>query len=219
MDALDENRSYSHRPWGKIRGEENIEADEREGNGDFVKRSESLEKELGRNKSEEENKDQCKQSEIEENIARMWILNERRSEDNYDSRQFEQPAYPQTQNLPQQPNQEFYESNMNPLQTPGLRVDESYQNIEEYNSQIQQFNIEDQQDSSQNAKIAQYEAVLQSVNSEFQKLLNKNKQTEEELSISRMKLEQAQIALEQESTNLAAKINDEKRMQLLQFEK
>lgn len=108
---------------------------------------------------------------------------------------------------------------MNPLQTPGLRVDESYQNIEEYNSQIQQFNIEDQQDSSQNAKIAQYEAVLQSVNSEFQKLLNKNKQTEEELSISRMKLEQAQIALEQESANLAAKINDEKRMQLLQFEK
>ena len=108
---------------------------------------------------------------------------------------------------------------MNPLQTPGLRVDESYQNIEEYNSQIQQFNIEDQQDSSQNAKIAQYEAVLQSVNSEFQKLLNKNKQTEEELSISRMKLEQAQIALEQESANLASKINDEKRMQLLQFEK
>ena len=60
---------------------------------------------------------------------------------------------------------------------------------------------------------------MQSVNSEFQKLLDKNKQTEEELSITRMKLEQAQVALEQESANLAMRMNEEKRMQILQFEK
>ena len=71
MDALDEMDPIHTGHEEKVSGEENIEADEREGNGDFVKRSESLEKELGRNKSEEENKAQCKQSEIEENIARM----------------------------------------------------------------------------------------------------------------------------------------------------
>jgi len=34
-----------------------------------------------------------------------------------------------------------------------------------------------------------------------------------------MKLEQAQVALEQESANLAIRMNEEKRMQILQFEK
>jgi len=68
-------------------------------------------------------------------MARIKISNDRRSDDHNDSSQFEQPTYSQNQNLLQQPSQEYYESNMNPLQTPARRVDESYQNIEEYNSQ------------------------------------------------------------------------------------
>jgi len=46
--------------------------------------------------------------------------------------------------------------------------------------------------------IMQYESVLQSVNREFQKLLDKNKETEEELNIFKMKFEQLQRAYENE---------------------
>ena len=75
-----------------------------------------------------------------------------------------------------------------------------FQQVEDHKSMPPQDSyIEETQENTQNNMlIMQYESVLQNVNREFQKLLNKNKETEEELNMTKMKLEQTQKAYEDE---------------------
>ena len=64
----------------------------------------------------------------------------------------------------------------------------------------------------------QYESVLQSVNKEFQKLLDKNRQTEEDLSLTEMKLKQTERIIEDlKQQNMVEKINEEKRFNMTQI--
>lgn len=76
------------------------------------------------------------------------------------------------------------------------------------------------QNNDNNMLIMQYESVLQSVNQEFQKLLNKNRQTEEELNISEMKLKQSERLIEDlKQQNMAEKMNEDKRNNMIQMER
>lgn len=200
MDALDE----MHPLTTDNDDEGNVEADEREGNQDFVKRQESSEKALeDENNEDTYRSNQYPPNEIEEQMQRLKISQEDGNEENYDSRQFDQANQPPPshQNYMQPPYQDNYDSNMNPMQTPSRRLNESYLNYEEQYSQAPPQNLEEspQENSQNNVLIMQYESVLQSVNREFQKLLDKNKLTEEELSMTKLKNEQIQAALEQES--------------------
>lgn len=74
--------------------------------------------------------------------------------------------------------------------------------------------------NNNNMMIMQYESVLQSVNKEFQKLLNKNRETEEELNITEMKLKQTERIIEDlKQQSMSEKINEDKRFNLAQIER
>ncbi|CAI2382490.1 unnamed protein product [Moneuplotes crassus] len=197
MDALDE----IHPIHTEIdEASENVEADEREGNGDFIQRQISLEKDA--------------YSEFNENTSQANYYNQLEIE-----RRMDRMGVNPQMNEFTGPSQDF-SSNINPMQTPSRRIDESFQNMNEYQSQAPGPLMSEDQNTAQNDQmIMQYESVLQNVNSEFQKLLEKNKQCEEELSMTKIQLEKSQVALEQEQANLASRMNEEKKLEMVKLEK
>ncbi|CAI2381844.1 unnamed protein product [Moneuplotes crassus] len=197
MDALDEMH-----PIGTEvdEGSENVEADEREGNGDYIQRQISSDKEGF--------------SDINEDSAQANYYNQIEVERRMDRMNLNPPM----NGIAHRP-QNLSNSNMNPMQTPSRRGDDSFQNMDDYQSQAPGQYMNESNDPQTDHLIMQYESVLQSVNREFQKLLEKNRQTEEDFSVMRSELEKTQIALEQEQANLATKMNDEKRLQMIQLEK
>lgn len=160
---------------------ENVQADERENN---------YEEDYG-----------DKDYPVEERMRRLDV-----AEDTYDDPDSnvlnEAQRILNSQRMPARNQEEMYNSQN---QRPDMQYAEGY---DDYGQQYEEFRAsqaydrypdesrESQQQS--NLLIMQYETVLQSVNSEFQKLLTKNKDTEEENSIIKMKLEQLQRAYENE---------------------
>lgn len=202
MDALDDANPNLTDHEEKDGGEENVDADEREGNRDFTKQAESYENE--EQEEEEDNNEndfdsqQHQRLEIEERMKRLKLSNEKSHEENYDTRHLSEDQRRQYLNMSKEP---YDTPGHNGGYTPNTdRYNESYQNFEEYgNMPNENYQNETQEPQQNYMMIMQYESVLQKVNSEFQKLLNKNKETEEELSITKMQLEQVQRAYEEEA--------------------
>jgi hypothetical protein len=194
MDALDEGNAIHTDNENNDGGEENVEADEREGNREYTdaRNADSFE-----NEADDENEYRTNQAQAiqnEERMKRLAITNENNNHENYDSRV--SSDYYQNQNF--QPMGADYYENQGYMdhQTPQRNYEESYQTEDYLNNHNNM--TEGQDDGQNNMLISQYESVLQSVNREFQKLLNKNKDTEEELSILKIKFEQIQAAYENE---------------------
>lgn len=124
--------------------------------------------------------------------------------------------------------QEAYEQNRN-MGYQSQYPDGGYENnyppqYDQFRQMPQEDTFEDQNESyagagnNSNALIVQYESVLQSVNKEFQKLLDKNRQTEEDLSLTEMKLKQTERIIEDlKQQNMVEKINEEKRFNMTQI--
>jgi hypothetical protein len=208
MDALDEGNPAHTDNENNDGGEENVEADEREGNREYLrnKKVDSYDHE-NEQEADDENENEYRTNQtnqvqpvgIEESMKRLKIndvnIHDNNHDDNYDTRltsEYYQNAY----NQPMGP--DFYENQVYVnQQSPHANFEENYQ-TEEY--QNPNANMAEGPENDQNAMlISQYESVLQSVNREFQKLLNKNKDTEEELSVLKSKFEQVSSAYENEA--------------------
>lgn len=202
MDALDEaNQDNTDKE--DDGGEENVDADEREGNMDYSKKSDRNDSGKGRIPDDEEDDystNDHQNLQIEQRMRALNLNNESIKE-NYESMRS-----PQMRNMMGNPymmrdqSQEMVDPNMTPGRFSNQNdvYNESYQNYEDYGEMSRnQFDGGDNQQN--NRLIMQYESVLQSINREFQKLLDKNKQTEEDLSVTKIKLEQVQSAYEQEA--------------------
>jgi hypothetical protein len=208
MDALDEGNPIHTDNENNDGGEENVEADEREGNREYLqnKKVDSYENENeNEHEADDENENEYRTNQthqvqppgIEESMKRLKLTEVNNHDDNYDSRltsEYYQNAY----NQPMGP--DFYENQVYVNQhSPHGAFEENYQN-EEYQNPNDNANMAEGSENDQNAMlISQYESVLQSVNREFQKLLNKNKDTEEELSVLKGKFEQVSVAYENEA--------------------
>jgi hypothetical protein len=207
MDALDEGNPAHTDNENNDGGEENVEADEREGNREYLqnKKVDSYEQENEHEADDEDENDyrtnqthQVQPVGIEESMKRLKLTNDN-NDGNYDSRltsEYYQNAY----NQPMGP--DFYENQVYVNQhSPHGNFEANYQ-TEEYPNP--NGNMTEGTENDQNAMlISQYESVLQSVNREFQKLLNKNKDTEEELSVLKDKFEQVSSAYENEANRNA----------------
>jgi hypothetical protein len=220
MDALDDANPNLTDHEDKDGGEENVDADEREGNRDFVRQTESYENEEQEDEDDNNENDfqaqQHQNLQIEERMKRLKLSNEKSHEENYDTRHLSEAQRRQYPNISKEPSQDQYDTPGNRGgYTPNTdRYNESYQNFEEYgNMPNENYHNETQEPQPNHMLIMQYESVLQKVNSEFQKLLNKNKETEEELSMTKMQLEQVQRAYEEEAKRTSQ--NQGKSMRLL----
>lgn len=195
MDALDDMNLGN-----KEGGEENVDADEREGNRKgYANRTES---EINDDQEDDQdNSNRRAQPFIEERMKRL-NLNDKSHEE------YESKTLSEAQNILNSQQQMFMErerdrteSRFVPRQSQPMNdgYDDPYQQYDDYNQPTQENACDDSGENSRNKMmIMQYESVLQSVNHEFQKLLDKNKETEEELSVFKMKFEQLQRAYENE---------------------
>jgi hypothetical protein len=201
MDALDESHQDNPDKEEDDGGEENVDADEREGNIELSERLDQNNSNRDQNQDYEEDDSNDHQNLHIEKKMKSLNLNNDNDQEKYDS-----IRAPHIQNMIGNPYimRDNSQDTTDPNMTPGRfsnqhdMYNESYQNYEDYCTMSQnQFEGGDVQQN--NRLIMQYESVLQSINREFQKLLDKNKQTEEDLSITKMKLEQVQNAYEQEA--------------------
>ena len=189
MDALDEVHN------DKEGGEENVDADEREGNKEYNHHTDSDPNEYP---DDDQDNQSRSQTYVEERMKRL-NLNEK-SQEEFDSKTLSDAQ--NILNAQQQMMMDRTEQRFNPRQIQPMNeeFDDPYQQYQEYHQPPPQENMNDE--NSENARnkmmIMQYESVLQSVNREFQKLLDKNKETEDELNIFKMKFEQLQRAYENE---------------------
>lgn len=236
MDALDESHNYN--PADDTQedgGEENVDADEREGNQNYAqnKKNSSYNEAEGHDDQDDPEVDlpqsDSQDLHIEERMQRLALSNEKSNDDNYNTYRSASPYNMEKPHASREMNQQQYEQMMrNGAYTPQNDTYSEYnQNFEEYSQMNNENYQNEQQDNYQNNMlIMQYESVLQNVNREFQKLLNKNKDTEDELSMTKMKLEQVMAAYEQEANrnseteiHAQSRMNAEKRLQLLAEEK
>lgn len=204
MDALDEAHPSHSDHDEKDGGEENVDADEREGNNDFSQQDNENEDDGDNRSQAQSQKQDYKDLLMEERMSRLNLQNIRDTDDRVGN--MRSPGGVQNQVSSPQFRQDEYNMALRQNSYPQTEgYNESYQvNYDDFDQTPNSAYGQENQDSSQNNMlIMQYESVLQSVNREFQKLLNKNKETEEELSILKVKHEQLQAAYEQESNRNA----------------
>lgn len=190
MDALDNENPGNDKDEQDDGGEENVDADEREGNQDFSKQPNSQDQEDELEDNEHSRNVENQNLQIEERMKRLKLSNEKSHEEGYETLRSADPNMMQYNNMAREMSHDPYENTPNSAAfTPNHEnYSENYQNFDDYGNGPQDNYQNDQQDGQQNNMlIMQYESVLQSVNREFQKLLNKNKETEEELSLTKMK--------------------------------
>ena len=189
MDAIDDIHLE------KDGGEENVDADEREGNKAYANRTES---DINDDQEDyQDNQNSRSQPYVEERMKRLNIND--KSQEEYDTKTLSDAQNilnNQQQMMIDRPEPRFVPRQSQPINDG---YDDPYQQYEDYNQPTQENAGDDSSENSRNKMmIMQYESVLQSVNREFQKLLDKNKETEEELNIFKMKFEQLQRAYENE---------------------
>lgn len=197
MDALDDlNRD------DREGGEENVDADEREGNRGFSKQPSSdhpddLDDD-GRYNQDPRRMEQ--NLVVEERMKRLQLNDQSQDEIDPKALMEAQRMVNMQRNMRSQ-REDIYANDRNTrLNTQFSEdYDDGYQQYDDYKgSQAPDFQDESRDNTQNNMLIMQYESVLQSVNREFQNLLNKNKETEEELNMTKIKMEQLQRAYENE---------------------
>jgi len=163
---------------------------------------------------------------VEEGVKRLKLASDEHYDQREDNRSLTNPQMTLKRNqLMNQYNQAAFDRNINREYSSPFPegYDSSYLPFDQLRGpQHESYEEphETQIDQNNNMLIMQYESVLQSVNKEFQKLLEKNKQTEEELSMNEMKLRQAEHIIEDfKQQAMAERMNEDKRFNLAQIER